>query len=115
MQPQQLKTLVVDTLEQHKAGDIMTMDVSGSTTITDYMVICSGESVQHNQVLAKYLIQFAKNNYIKSRGVEGEKNGTWILVDLHDVIIHIMTPETREFYSLEKLWHVTEETRFEKG
>lgn len=114
MQPQQLKTAIIDTLEQHKAGDIATMDVSGLTTIADYMVVCSGESIQHNQVLAKYLIQYAKDHKIKPKGVEGETSGDWILVDLNDVVIHIMTPETRDFYSLEKLWHVAEETRAEE-
>lgn len=104
MTPQQLKTLVVKTLDQNKANDIIALDVHKVTSITDYMIICSATSNRHAKALADHVITKAKENHYKPLGVEGESTAEWILIDLVDVVVHIMQPQTREFYNLEKLW-----------
>lgn len=101
---QQLKDLVLKVLEDHKAVNIITLDVRKQTSITDYMVICSGTSNRHVKALADNLVMKAKEHGAPPLGTEGEREAEWILIDLVDVIIHIMLPQAREFYSLEKLW-----------
>lgn len=111
MTAEELKKLVLDTLDDYKANDVSAIDVKNLTTVTDYMVICSSTSKRHAQTLSEQLIINAKKNGIIPLGVEGEDDGEWILVDLVDVIVHIMQPKIREFYSLEKLWTKVEESR----
>ena len=99
-----LVTLVTDTLDDIKAQDVTVIDVTKLTDITARMVICTGNSARHVKSIANRLIKAAKDNQHRPIGIEGELEGEWILVDLDDVVVHIMQPKVREFYSLEKLW-----------
>jgi ribosome-associated protein len=108
MQPDELKTIVVAALDDLKALDVSVLDVHGKTAITDVMVIASGNSDRHVKALADSVIGKAKGAGVRPLGVEGEKEGEWVLVDLGDVLVHVMLPRIREFYQLEKLWSVDE-------
>lgn len=104
-----LKQLAIDAMEDLKAQDIWVQDVSGSTTITDVMIIASGTSDRHVKSIAGNVVEQAKAAGHPPLGVEGE-GGEWMLVDLGDVIVHVMQPQTRAFYNLEKLWSMMEES-----
>jgi ribosome-associated protein len=99
-----IQTDIIPLLEDHKAKDITVLDVSTITNITDVMIICTGNSNRHIKTLADYVVATAKKKGLEVLGVEGEKEGEWILIDLVDTIVHIMLPTVREFYNLEKLW-----------
>ncbi len=104
MEPEQLRDLVVGALEDMKAVDIRVLDVRGVTAITDIMVVASGTSDRHVKSLADSVLAKAREAGVKPLGVEGEGGAEWILVDLRDVVVHIMLPRVRDFYNLEKLW-----------
>lgn len=106
MQAEELLKLVQDELDERKGQFITTLDVRGKTSITDYMVIVTGTSDRHLSALCDYVAQKAEENGIKPLGIEGKLSSDWVLLDLGDVIVHIMTAQTREFYQLEKLWSV---------
>lgn len=106
MDTEKLKSLVIHQLEELKARDLKLLDVSSLTSITDYMCICSGTSNRHVKSMATSLVQAVKEAGLKPVGVEGEDSAEWVLVDLGDVIVHLMLPATRDFYQLEKLWDV---------
>ncbi|KAA0014301.1 ribosome silencing factor [Billgrantia pellis] len=99
-----LKTLVVDALEDLKAKDVALLDVSRLTSVTDLMVVASGTSTRHVTALADSVIEKAKANDIQPLGVEGQSGSDWVLVDLGDIVVHVMLPETRQLYDLERLW-----------
>ncbi|MDX1803981.1 MAG: ribosome silencing factor [Alcanivorax sp.] len=99
-----LLPLVIDALEDVKAQNITSLDVHDLTTVADHMVIASGTSNRHVKALADNVIEAAKDAGYTPLGTEGETGGEWILVDLGDVIVHLMLPATREFYDLERLW-----------
>lgn len=109
MQANELKLLVIDALEDIKAEDIQIIDVTEMTDVTDYMIIATGKSTRQVKALANEVSMQAKAAGIQPMGVEGEDIGEWALVDLIDVIVHIMTPQIRTTYNLEKLWSVPEE------
>lgn len=100
-----LKT-VHDAVENLKAKDVVEIDVRGKSSVTDYMVIASGTSTRHVKSIADEVIRFSKNLDVMPLGVEGEREAEWVLVDLGDVIVHVMLPRVREFYALERLWTV---------
>lgn len=101
-----LRKHVIDALEELKAKDIREIDVRGKTSIADLLVIASGTSARHVKSIANEVSTFAKKAGVMPLGVEGEVEGEWVLVDLGDVIVHVMLPRIREFYGLERLWTV---------
>jgi len=103
----QLQHLVVSALEDFKAIDVHVIDVTGHNPLTERMVIASGNSTRHVKSMADNLILKAKVEGNPPLGVEGQGEGEWVLVDLNDVIVHLMLPQTRAFYNLEKLWEVS--------
>lgn len=104
MSPEQIKDAVVAALEDIKGFDISVLDVQKMTSMTNYMVVCSGGSNRQTRALADNVIEKLKEQGVTARGLEGEKDGEWVLVDLDDVIVHIMLPATRAYYNLEQLW-----------
>ncbi|HYW04003.1 MAG TPA: ribosome silencing factor [Gammaproteobacteria bacterium] len=109
MQPDSLKDLVIDALEERKALNVRVLDVSHLTTVTDWMVIASGTSNRHVRSLADNVLDRARERGVRPLGVEGEDEAEWILVDLADVVVHVMRPEVRDFYNLENLWQAPAE------
>ena len=101
-----LTEIVVKALEDLKASDIRTIDVRGKTAITDFMVIASGTSNRHVKALADSVASAAAAAGVAPLGMEGERDCEWLLVDLCDVVVHVMLPSARDFYGLEKLWSV---------
>ncbi|MEO0972038.1 MAG: ribosome silencing factor [Pseudomonadota bacterium] len=99
-----LAELVSGALEELKARDIRVLDVSGMTSIMDTMVVASGTSDRHVRALADKVVQAAKAAGVAPLGLEGETQGEWVLVDLGDLVLHIMMPQIRDLYQLEKLW-----------
>ncbi len=107
----QLQQLVVSSLEDFKATDILVIDVSGKNPLTERMVIASGSSTRHVKSMADHLVVRSKAAGNPPLGVEGAGEGEWVLVDLNDVIVHLMLPQTRAFYNLEKLWEASADHR----
>lgn len=101
-----LRKSVINALEDLKAKDIREIDVRGKTSIADLLVIASGTSARHVKSIADEVVKFAKQAGVMPLGVEGEREAEWVLVDLGDVIVHVMLPRIREFYGLERLWTV---------
>lgn len=108
-----LRKLVRIALEDLKAEDIVEMDVHDKTSVTDYIVIASGTSNRHVKSIAGNVIAEAKQAGYRPLGVEGENEAEWVLVDLGDVVVHVMQPKVRDFYDLESLWQVNLPTRQE--
>lgn len=104
MQTQELLSVVLAALDDGKGRDIRVIDVRNKTSITDYMIIASGTSERHVKSLADQVVEKAKAAAIQPLGIEGQSTGEWVLVDLGDVIVHLMKPQIREFYQLEKFW-----------
>jgi len=106
MTPDRLSKFVLAALEDLKAVDIRILDVKRLTSITDIMIVASGTSDRHVRSIADKIIEAVKARKVRPLGVEGQLQGDWILIDLGDIIIHVMRPATREYYQLEKLWSV---------
>ncbi|WP_223670107.1 ribosome silencing factor [Kangiella shandongensis] len=104
MQVEQVKNIVVEQLEDLKAKEISVLDVKDLSTVTDYMIVASGTSNRHVKSVAHNLISEMKDQGVQPFGVEGDDVAEWVLVDLGDVVVHIMLAQTRDFYQLEKLW-----------
>ena len=104
MQSNELLSVVLAALDDGKANDVKVIDVSAKTSITDYMVVASGTSERHVRSLAEHVLEKAKERGFEALGMEGQNVGEWVLVDLGDTVVHVMKPQTREFYQLEKLW-----------
>ncbi|MDH5835685.1 ribosome silencing factor [Luteimonas kalidii] len=93
-------------VEELKAKDVTEIDVRGKTSVCDYLVIASGTSTRHVKSIADEVVRQAKQLDCQPLGVEGEREAEWVLVDLGDVVVHVMLPRVREFYALERLWTV---------
>lgn len=104
MESEALKKLVIEALEDVKGIDIRALDVKDKTSITDVMVVASGNSNRQVKALADSVIEHCKRAGVSIYGNEGIDAGEWALVDLGDVVVHIMQPSIRDFYNLEKLW-----------
>ena len=100
-----LKT-VHAAVEELKAKDVVEIDVRGKSSVCDFMVVASGTSTRHVKSIADEVVKFAKQLDVQPLGVEGEREAEWVLVDLGDVVVHVMLPRVREFYALERLWTV---------
>lgn len=107
MQAELLLKLVENELDLRKAHQITTLDVRDKTSITDYMVIATATSSRHAKSLCDYVVEKVKQSGEQPLGLEGDPGSDWVLLDLGDVVLHVMTGQAREFYQLEKLWSVT--------
>lgn len=104
--PADLLKLAIGALEEIKAKDLVEIDVRGKTSICDFMIVASGTSTRHVKSLADEVVKASKRAGYQPLGVEGEREAEWVLVDLGDVLVHVMLPRVREFYALERLWTV---------
>ena len=109
-----LLSVVVESLEDIKAQDIVVIDIA-YTSVADRMIICTGRSQRHVKSIADKVIVASKAHGNMPHGVEGEKIGDWILVDLNDIIVHVMLQEVRDYYQLEKLWQVEDSLKIESS
>jgi len=115
LNPEELRDLAVNALEDLKGIDIVTLDVRSLTTIADYMIICTGRSSRQVKALAENVAVKAKEKKASFVRTEGDSESEWVLVDLGDVIVHVMLPSARTFYSLEDLWEPVKELREQKS
>ncbi|HET8897396.1 MAG TPA: ribosome silencing factor [Rhodanobacteraceae bacterium] len=104
-----LRKLVLAALEDMKAREIRELDVRGRSDFADLMVLASGTSSRHVRSIADEVVKQAKHAGLPPLGVEGEEDAEWVLVDLGDIVVHVMQPRAREFYGLERLWTVGDE------
>lgn len=111
MELEAMKAAVIDALEDIKATDITVMDVSKLTSITSVMIIASATSTRQAKSLAHNVQVKLKGLGIEPTGVEGEREGEWVLVDLGDIVVHIMLQNTRDYYNLEQLWGAADSRR----
>ena len=111
MNSQDLVALSIDALEDLKGKDITAIDVRGKTSVTDFMVIATGSSSRHVKSLAENVLEKVKEQGVRPLGSEGLDSGEWALLDLGDVVVHVMQAATRQFYDLERLWQGAEQSR----
>ncbi|MBD2812065.1 ribosome silencing factor [Xenorhabdus sp. Vera] len=104
LQGTELQQFVIDKLEDSKAQDIVSIDVRGKSSITDCMVICTGTSSRHLMSVADNLVDDCRQAGVMPLGVEGQGISDWIVVDLGEIIVHVMQEDSRRMYELEKLW-----------
>ncbi len=104
MQSDALTRLALEALDDLKALDVQVLDVRELTQMTDYMIVATGRSNRQVVAMAEHLIMAAKKQGERPIGIEGLDEGEWVLVDLGDVLVHVMQPDTRDTYQLEKLW-----------
>ncbi len=99
-----LKNLIIETLDNNKALDIISIDLKDKSSIADYMIIASGTSSRHIQSLSEQVLDKFKENGLNQCKIEGKDSAEWKLVDGIDIVVHIFNPEKRKFYELEKIW-----------
>lgn len=104
MQLEELNNFLIDKADDMKAQDIKMIDVQGKSSITDYMVVCTGTSKRHVVSIAEHVAKESKLAGIEPLGIDGEDEGEWVVVDMGTTIVHVMQEEQRELYQLEKLW-----------
>lgn len=104
LQTEELRDFILEKIDDIKARDVQTIDVREKTDVTDYLVICSGNSKTHVRSIAGHVAVEAKHAGEKPLGVEGETDGEWVLVDFGTIVVHVMQDTARDFYQLEKLW-----------
>lgn len=105
--PREIADRAIAVLDDHKATDLRCLDVSHLTTLTDFMIIATGRSDRHVRALGDALIEYCRQNGIEVLGAEGQESAEWLLVDLVDVVVHVMLPRARDFYDIEKLWDMS--------
>lgn len=105
--PEALRDLALNALDDLKAKDVVNLDVKPLTSMADYMIVASGTSNRHVKSMADNVVETCKKQGCQPVGLEGDNSAEWILVDLGAVIVHIMLPDTRKFYDLEKLWSMS--------
>jgi len=104
LQTEALKAFVIEKLEDMKGRDIIVLNISKKASFADYMIICSGNSTRHVKSIAQSVNSECRHAGAEALGMEGNDVGEWALVDLGDIIVHIMTDEQRDKYNLEQLW-----------
>lgn len=104
MQREELKDFLADKADDMKAVDIVTLDVQGKSSVTDYMVICTGTSKRHVSSIADHVASEAKKAGVEPLGIDGENEGEWVVVDMGTTMLHVMQEDHRAMYQLEKLW-----------
>ncbi|WP_203344177.1 ribosome silencing factor [Vibrio fluvialis] len=104
MQREELKDFLADKADDMKAVDIVTLDVQGKSSVTDYMIICTGTSKRHVSSIADHVASEAKKAGVEPLGIDGENEGEWVVVDMGTTMLHVMQEEYRAMYQLEKLW-----------
>lgn len=109
MEIDQMISVVRNALDDLKAKEIVVLDVSGKSTVTDRMIIASGTSKRHVMSLGQHVYEEVKHSGILPLGIEGQDTGEWVLIDLGDVVVHVMMPDARSFYDLERLWGFDED------
>ena len=114
MQVEDLLKAVQEVLDDRKGQNIVTLDVRGKTSFTDYMIVVTGTSDRHLKSLCDHAVEKVKESGFKPLGIEGDLGSDWVLLDLGDVIVHAMTAQSREYYQLEKLWSVEGSTQTEE-
>jgi ribosome-associated protein len=107
MDSETLKNQVIDALEDIKGNDIVCLDVTGQTDIADHMVVASGNTPRQVKALVNSVLEKVKPQGVQVLSVEGTDTSEWVLVDLADVIVHVMLPQVRDFYDLERLWSLS--------
>jgi ribosome-associated protein len=105
--PKEKADRAIEVLEDHKAIDLRCFHVAHLTTMMDYMIVVTGRSDRHVRSLADALVTYCKEHGIEILGTEGQEAGEWVLVDLVDVVVHVMLPRVRDFYEIEKLWDIS--------
>ncbi|MBP8171066.1 MAG: ribosome silencing factor [Pseudomonas sp.] len=111
MSSEEVAKLAIAALEDVKAQDIVSINVREKTSVTDFMVIASGSSSRHVKSLADNVLEKVKEQGVRPLGSEGMDTGEWALLDLGDVVVHVMLPTARQFYDLERLWQGAELSR----
>lgn len=106
-QGEALLALVLETLSENKAEDVVQIDLRGKSSVCDFMVICSGRSTRQVSAIAQHLADDLKQGHGIASRTEGKDAGDWVLIDAGDVVVHVFRPEVREFYQLEKMWMPT--------
>ncbi len=101
-----MKSVIEASLDDDKAEDVISIDLSGKTDIADYMIIASGRSQRHVSAIAEHLVERLRKATGQTVSIEGGNQADWVLVDANDVIVHVFRPEVRSFYNLEKMWAV---------
>lgn len=104
MEHEELKQFVIDKIEDLKGRDIIDLNVQGKSSVTDSMLVCSGNSKRHVISIAQNVVYESKQAGNAPVNVQGQEDGEWVLVDFGDIVLHVMQDETRDFYQLEKLW-----------
>jgi ribosome-associated protein len=102
--PESLRNLIIDALEDRKGHDVVAMNVTSMSDVTDYMIIASGTSNRHVKALVDRVMDAASTAGVRPLGVEGRETNEWVLVDMGDALVHVMQAEARRFYDLERLW-----------
>ena len=115
MEIEALRDVVLQTLDDMKAKDVVVLDVRGKTSITDIMIVASGTSDRHVKSIAETVAFKAKQAGETPLGIEGAEQGEWALVDLNGVVVHVMQPKVRDFYHLERLWSMDEAAAAKPG